>query len=223
MTPLARQLGLLALVVVASSGCSRDDPPPAELADGAAARPPPVLLEDIDGPIVMSRARVLPRASLKTGTPISRCVSRAADPAAVVVERVGVAGSSVTFSDSRGRELRGCDASSLRKDRATIWCGHAFARLRGGRLRDPRLSLTCRDADGEPLGFVWVQPDASASYVVVRHARYGEAHPVVAELPVRVTTKEVDADTASAALAVSEHRRDGSLIRSYELEARVSG
>lgn len=196
---------------------------PSELADGTPARPPPVALEGADGPTVVSRARVLRRGSLSAGSQIGRCISSAADPGRVVVERVGVSGVTVTFSGSRGRELRACDASGVRKESGTLWCGHAFARLRDGRLRDPRLSLTCLDTDREPLGFVWIQPSPAAAYVVVARPGYSEAHPVVAGLPVRVTTEDVDLDRASATLAVSEHARDGRRVRAYELEARVSG
>jgi hypothetical protein len=223
VTRLACSVGCLALAVVAVAGCSWYEPSvPSELADGTPARSPPVALEGVDGPIVASRARVLKPGSLKPDSQIGRCVLPAADPDTVVVERVGVSGANVTFSASRGRELRGCDASEAREGGGT-WCGHAFARLRNGRLRDPRLSLTCRDADGDPLGFVWIQPTPEAGYVVVARPGYSEAHTVVAGLPVRVTGEDVDLDRASAALAVSEHARDGRRVRSYELEARVSG
>jgi hypothetical protein len=182
-----------------------------------------VTLEGVDGPAVVRRARVLRRSSLSPASQIGRCVSAAADPGNVVVERVGVSGATVTFSDSLNRELRGCDASRARREGGTIWCGRAFARLRAGRLDDPRLSLTCRDAEGNPLGFAWIQPDPGATYVVVARSGYDEVHRVVTGLPVRVTTADVDQADATARLEVGEHGRDGRRLRSYEVEARVSG
>jgi hypothetical protein len=170
----------------------------------------------------MSRARIPRRGLPRPSSQIGRCVFAAADPGRVVVERVGVSGASVSFSDSRNRELRGCDAIRVREAGSPIWCGHAFARLRAGRLRDPRLSLTCRDG-GHPLGFLWIQPGSGAAYVVVARPGYHEVHPVVAGLPVRVTTDDVDVATASATIIGSEHARDGRRLRSYELEAHVSG
>jgi hypothetical protein len=145
-----------------------------------------------------------------------------ADPGRFV-ERVGVSGASVTVADSRSRELRGCDASRVRQAGGASWCGHAFARLRAGRLRDPRLSLTCRDAHGDPLGFAWIEPGPRAAYVAVARPGYHEVHLVLAGLPVRVTTDDVDSAAASATFVISEHGADGRRLRSYELEARVAG
>jgi hypothetical protein len=224
VTRLACRTGSLALVVAAAAGCSGEDcPVPSTLVDGTPARPSPVTLEDVDGATVVSRVRVLRRRSPGPGSQIERCLSPSADPGHVVVHRVGVSGASVTFSNSVHRELRGCDATRVRQANGTIWCGHAFARLRAGRLRDPRLSLTCRDAHGDPLGFVWIQPGAGAAYVVVARRGYHEVYPVAAGLPVRITTHDVDPDDASATLVAAEHAGDGRRLRSYELEARVSG
>jgi hypothetical protein len=221
---LPRGTGSLALVVAAAAGCAGDDRPvPTMLVDGTPAGPPRVTLEGVDGPTVVSRARVSSRGAATPGSPIGRCVFAAANPGRVVLERIGVSGASVTFSASRSRELRGCDASRVGRTRGAIWCGHAFARLRAGRLRDPRLSLTCRDAQGHPLGFLWVQPGPGTAYVVVARHGYHEVHPVVGGLPVRVTTDDVDVAAASAAIVAGEHARDGRRLRSYELEARVSG
>jgi hypothetical protein len=225
VTRLARRTGSLALVVAAAAGCSGEDPTvPSVLVDGTPARPPPVTLEGVDDATVASRVRVLRRSSLNPGSQIGRCVSAAADPGNVVVERVGVSGASVTFSDSLHRELRACDASRVGgASGSSIWCGHAFARLRAGRLRDPRLSLTCLDDHGDSVGFAWIQPGPGAAYVVVARSGYHEVHRVVAGLPVRVTTDDVDLSDASASLVAGEHARDGRRLRSYELEARVSG
>jgi hypothetical protein len=224
VTRLATRTGPLVFVVVAAAvACSGEDRSgPSVLVDGTRARPPPVALGGVDGPAVLSRARVLRQGSLSPTSPVGRCISAAADPGSVV-EHVGVRGASITFSDSGGGELRGCDATRVREAGGTSWCGHAFARLRARRLRDPRLSLTCREADGDPVGFVWIQPSPGSAYVVVTRAGYHEVYPVVGGLPVRVTTDDVDLAAASATLLAGEHARDGRRLRSYELEARVSG
>jgi hypothetical protein len=214
----------VALVVAATAGCSGDAPPvPSTLVDGSTARAPPVTLEGVDGPSIATRARVVSHDSVLRNSPAARCAGSAVAPGAVVVERIGVSGASVTLLTSNGRELRGCDASTVRATTGSAWCGHAFARLQAGQLRDPRLSLTCSDAGGEPIGFAWIQPGADASYVVIARTGYDEVYPVSGDAPVRVTTHDVDLADSGAAFAVSEHARDGRRLRTYELEARVSG
>jgi hypothetical protein len=222
VTRLASRTGPLALVAATAVACSGEDrSAPSVLVDGTRARPPPIALEGVDGPAVVSRARVLRRGALRAGSPTARCV--AATHPGIVIERVGVSGASVTFSDSRGRELRACDATRVREAGGTSWCGHAFARLRAGILRDPRLSVTCRTGRGDPVGFAWIHTDPHAAYVVIERAGYNEGYPVVAGLPVRVTTDDVHLASASATLLAGEHARDGRRLRTYELEARVSG
>ena len=189
------------------------------LVDGSAARPPPLTLEDVDGAAILTRARIVDGRAIDQGTAPARCGSSAG----AVVERVGVRGRSVTFRGAEPGELLACDAVGRSATGRASWCGHAYARLRAGVLRDPRLSITCRDAEGEPVGFAWVQPHRSAAYVLVAGRGYHEAYRVAGDLPVRVTTSDVDLETASAAFSVSEHARDGRRLRSYELEARVSG
>jgi hypothetical protein len=150
---------------------------------------------------------------------MAHCVGQ---PDGVVVERVGASGQSVTYVDPERREARGCDA------RAPItgtspWCGRAYARLRARRLADPRLSLTCRSRGDEPLAFAWVQPAAGSSYVVVAQPGYSEVYRVAGRVPVRITTANVDLGDASAVFAISEHAPDGRVLRTYDLEAHVSG
>src|SRR5262249_13832768 len=79
------------------------------------------------------------------------------------------------------------------------------------------------DAGEEPMAFAWVEPGREARYVVVRQHGYSEAYPVVADLPVRVVTSDVDLDRASATFAVSEHKARGRLLRRYRLRATVAG
>jgi hypothetical protein len=134
------------------------------------------------------------------------------------VERVDVHGESVTFLGADGTTVYGCDSSPAS---STAWCGHAFAVLDGGRLRDPRLSIGCRD--GGAIAYAWIEPARSTAWVLIRHEGYREAYRVVDELPVRVATEDVDLMSSQARFGVSEHERDGDLKRAYELRAAVSG
>jgi hypothetical protein len=197
--------------------------PPTVLSDGSAARPPPVALEGVDGPSILTRVRALPRGSAVPGSQAARCIDSAATSATRFVERIGVSGASVTFLGAGRHAVYGCDVSTAGLVHGSSWCGHAFGRLDDGRLRDPRLSLTCRSGNDEPLGFAWIQPDSAASYLVVDRGGYSEVYPVSPRVPVRVVTDRVDQGMASATFAVSEHTRDGRRLTTYEFDARVSG
>ena len=208
----------LLLVAAAMIGCSDDTRQvPGTLVDGSSARRPPVELEGVDR-AVLTRARIVDESAVDRESILTGCGSASG----VVVERVGARGRSVTFRGTEPGDLLACDAvAASATERA--WCGHAYARLRSGILRDPRLSVTCRDGDDEPVGFAWVQPRPAAAYVVVAGDGYDEVYRVDGGMPVRVTTGNVDLVTASAGFSVSEHAQDGRRLRSYELEARVSG
>ena len=97
------------------------------------------------------------------------------------------------------------------------------AALSGARVRDPRLTITCRDADDRHVGFAWVQPSDAAAYVVVQQPGHAEVYAASGTTPVRVTTTDVDLASSHATFAISEHTRDGSRLRSYDLEAQVAG
>lgn len=207
-------LGVLALPL----GCARDAPrTPAVLIDGSSARPPPVVLERVDVPQVLTRMRVAADRSLVPGL----CAS--SKPPLRVVERTGVTGASATFLDRGGRGVHACDATELDGSRIKRWCAHALGRLAGGRLRDPRLNITCREGDGKPVAFAWTQPDRAAAYLAVEQEGYAEVYAASGTTPIRVTTSRMDLATSRATFAISEHARDGTLLRSYDLEARVSG
>jgi hypothetical protein len=212
-------------MLVAATACAGGAPtPPTVLSDGSAARPPPIALEGVEGPSILTRARVRPRDRVETGSQTARCLDAArASATAVVVERVGVSGTSVTVFGPRNHTVYGCDASGISAMADTPWCGHAFGRLDAGRLSDPRLSLTCRSGNDDPLGFAWIQPDAAASYLVVRRQGYSEVYPVGGRAPVRIITDDVDQDSVSATFSVGEHAPDGRRLSAYEVEARVSG
>jgi len=210
---------MLALV----GGCRAETPsPPSTLIDGSLARPPPVVLEGVQDPSVATVVRAMRPDDAAPGSTAASCIAAAGEAGeGAVVERVGVNGRSITFLGPGGRAAHGCDAST--GDRPNAWCGHAFAKLESGRLRDPRLTLTCRAVHDGPVGFVWIQPSARTTYVVVRQSDYAEVYAVAGDVPVRVTTADADLMTSRAAFSISEHAEDGRRLRSYELEAQVAG
>jgi hypothetical protein len=222
----ARAVSVLALVLLAVAGCTGDaPPPPTRLSDGSPARPPPVTLSGVDGPRIATRARVVPPGEAKRHAATAACIGSRGAVADVAVERIDADGLTVTFRDPEGESLYGCDSDdrSGGGTNGERWCAHAFGLLAAGRLRDPRLSLGCRDTDGRPVGFAWVQPSADTAYVVVSRDGYSAVYPVAGGLPVRVGTENVDIESSSATFDVAEHARDGRRLRVYELEAAVSG
>jgi hypothetical protein len=66
-------------------------------------------------------------------------------------------------------------------------------------------------------------PAHRTRYLVVAQHGYAEAYEVLAGLPVRVTSQEVDVQDSSATFRVSEHDRDGQLLRRYLVETAVAG
>lgn len=148
------------------------------------------------------------------------CVRRADGPQGLVVERIDVRGASVTYVGRGGRAAHACETSTSEPE--ARWCSRALGKLEGGRLRDPRLSLTCAAGD-ESIAFAWIEPDRAAAYVTVAHSGYHEVYPVAGDVPVRVSGDDVDLAASTAAFSVSEHSRGGRRLRGYTLEAAVSG
>lgn len=192
------------------SGCTGDDSrTPARLADGTTARTATIAFEGVDAPVVMTTQAAT--------APGEGCDSRDAGDHATAVRRVDTLGTSITVLSSDGRRVWACDSTS-----SNAACGRAFGRVDSGVAFDPRLSLTCRDAEGGPLGFMWVQPSIDAGYVVVRRRGYAEAYPVRGTAPIRVTADNVDPATSSASVDVSEHGPGGARLRQATEEAHVS-
>jgi hypothetical protein len=212
---LSARLGTLSLAVTASIaatalGCRDEHALPTRLADGTTARTVAIAFEGLTVPVFETRLRR------------SHAVRDDCGPSGVrmsVVERVGVVGSSLTALSPAGT-LHGCDGTQVGTG---TWCGHAFGRLHDGRLLDPRLSLTCRDADDQPIGFGWIVPGRGTAYVVVHHGSYAEMYRVEDRVPVRVTTREVSIEGAEAHFDLTEHARDGRLLATREVRAQVSG
>lgn len=218
-----RSSGCAGLILALVGGCRAGTPSaPSKLVDGSPARPSSVILEDVDGPTVATVVRVTPADRVASRSFAGACIAASGEAAGAVVERVGVSGRSVTFLGPGRRTAHACDASTMDVDE-NGWCGHAFAQVDSGRPRDPRLSLTCRASNGDPVGFAWIRSSAGTTYIVVQGSGYAEVYVVAADAPVRVTTEEVDVGSSRAAFSVSEHAKTGRLLRSYELEARVAG
>jgi hypothetical protein len=180
-----------------------------------------VPLEDVDSPTVATLVRVT-SADTASETAAS-CIAATGHAAGAVVERIGVSGRSITFLGPGKRTAHACDSAASRRSHGQQWCGHAFDRVDLARLHDPRLSLTCRAADGNPVGFAWIEPLRDTTYVVVQQAGYAEVYAVAGDIPVRVTTAETEVESSRAAFSISEHAADGRRLRSYELDAQVAG
>lgn len=229
--PGARALSALAAALTAAlattaSACSGGSDVPPTLVDGSPATVSDVRFESVDGPVLRTEER-------RTSLAIARAMPRTAAclgsgwnsrPAPPVVHRVGVSGESVTFAGDSGRTVQACDGSGSPRTSPT-WCGHAFGRLVGGRLRDPRLDLGgCHTSDGDPVAFAWIDPGPGARYVIVERRGYSEAYATGAGLPVRVAVTEgIEPARTLATFGVTEHTASGRLLRRRELEAVVSG
>ena len=198
---------------------------PKTLMDGSGISMPSVDLEGVSGDPVLTQVVVLDAREVGRGSRAADCLrERGSDPrpAARIVERVGVSSESATLRDPSG--LHACDNSPGPREADRRWCGGSYGRLYGGRLRDPRLDIGCRTADGGPMGFVWVEPRPDARFVVVAQPGYVEVYEVAGGLPVRIaTTSDVDVERSRASFRVSEHDERGRLLRRYVLDAYVAG
>jgi len=217
---------LLAATIALSSCDGNGEPAPKKLMDGSPVREVPVELEGVDVPTASTKVLSRTRTD-EPGTASSSCLhgrSRGMDATGPSIERVAVSSESVTVRESSGRGVFGCDNSLGPREEGRRWCGSAHGMLYSGHLRDPRLSIGCQTQDETPMGFVWVEPGPSATYVVVEQPGYAEVYAVAGELPVRVaTTTGVEIEGSRASFDLREHAGDGRLLRAYRLEAAVAG
>lgn len=229
-TAWCRFVVAVAVIVVGLTmmvGCAANDSgAPTTLMSGARA---PELSVDLDGvasPAVLTSVATSGIGEIAVGSAIEACVNRAIGDrlSGPIVSRVGVSGESVTFRNGSGRGLYGCDNSDGPREEGRRACGVAFGQLSKGRLRDPRLNVgACATRAGEPLGFAWVEPIGGARYVTVEQDGYAEVYETAGGLPIRVTTSDVDIERSSAAFRVTQHTREGALIRRYRFKASVAG
>jgi hypothetical protein len=217
---------LLATIALSAAGCGGDQASIERLVDGSSQRPRPAALNGLDGKIVVTRVeqrsagelRGDARACLRSFAPGLRVATDA-----VVVERVGATGASLTFRDARERRILGCDRTGVRAENKAAWCGHSAGETFAGRLRDPRLDIGCRDVDGRSVGFAWIEPVARARWLAVDEGSYTEVYEVLAALPVRVTTSRVRTADSSAKIGLAEYDAAGRELTTFELVAHVAG
>ena len=144
---------------------------------------------------------------------------------ALVVERIGVDGESLTFENRDHTGVYACDGGSdASGERPPPWCATVFGELVHGRLLDPRLDVLCRDRRRRPLAYAFVDPVSGARWVGVRQDGYVELFEVLADLPVRIaSTRGVDAEAARASFEVTQYDASGHELVAGTLEAAVAG
>ena len=217
-------MGLDRLIVVALAlavllvGCESHPSRPQQLLYGEAAQELPAVAGS-----VVAIGRVLDAATL--GRRFTSCRPEGAVDGAVIVERIGVVGESVTFADEAGKTLYSCDGGTdPTREHRPPWCGGSSGRLVHGRLLDPRLDILCRDHEGRPLAYAWVEPVASAHWIGVDQGHYIEVYEVLAGLPVRVaTSRGIELGRSRATFAVTQYDAAGKALVKGPLEAEVAG
>jgi hypothetical protein len=167
--------------------------------------------------------RVLDAATL--GRRFTSCSPGGAVDGAVIVERIGVFGESLTFADDAGKTLYSCDGGTDPSgERRPPWCGGSSGRLLHGRLLDPRLDILCRDHEGRPLAYAWVVPVPGAHWIGVDQGSYTEVYEVLAGLPVRVATlRGIQLGRSRATFAVTQFDATGKALVKGPLETAVAG
>lgn len=215
---------LLVVCALVAPACHDETRPPARLVDGRLAPVLPVTLDGVAGPIVGTSTRVIDGHRLARDRAVAPCdgsigTRHRRSPALL---RVGTTGQSLTLRVSDGRALLACDGVRGGTG-SSRWCGRAYGRLRRGRLPDPRLDLTCTGGADTPIAFAWIEPMRRARYVTVAQHGYTEAYEILAGLPVRVTSQDVDLARSGATFRVSEHDGRGRLLRRYSVQTTVAG
>jgi hypothetical protein len=142
-----------------------------------------------------------------------------------VVERIGVFGESLTFTDRRHRTVYACDGGfDPAGERRPPWCSGSAGRLFEGRLLDPRLDVGCRDRKGRALAYAWVEPVAGSHWIGVDQGSYMELYEVLGRVPVRIaSTRSIDLGRSRATFGVTQYDVEGHELVKGELEAAVAG
>ena len=210
----------LLLAVVLLAGCDSGGHRPERLLYGQAAQE----FSQVPGSVI-ALGRVLDGTTLGGRFTSCRPSEAGIQNEAVVVERIGVLGESLTFADADRKTLYGCDGGTdAAGERTPPWCGNPAGRLVGGKLLDPRLDVLCRDPKGRPLAYAWVEPAAGARWIGVDQATYTEIYEVLAGLPVRIASaRGVQPSRARATFEVTQYGRDGKELIKGKLEAQVAG
>ena len=210
----------LLLAVVLLAGCDSGGDRPERLLYGQAAQE----FSPVPGSVIAS-GRVLDGTTLGGRFASCRPPGAGVRNDAVVVERVGVFGESLTFADADHKTLYGCDGGTdAAGERKPPWCGNPAGLLVKAKLLDPRLDVLCRDTKGRPLAYAWVEPAAGARWVGVDQGTYTEVYEVLAGLPVRIASaRGVQPSRARATFDVTQYDTDGKELIKGKLEAQVAG
>jgi hypothetical protein len=215
------------LLALAQPACSGSEGSPKHLVDGTSAETLSIALNGVAGRQIATKVTHVAPRDVVVDSIVARCLDADGEytPLGPVVSRVGVEGASVTFRAASGRILVACDGGTPGTTASRPWCGRGVGRVHRKRLLDPRLDLVgCVTAGGDPVAFAWIEPSRRARYVTVHRRGFVEAYPVSGHLPVRVaTTADIDLESSSATFEISEHDRNGHMLRAYTLEARVAG
>jgi hypothetical protein len=211
-------LAALLLAVVLLTGCDSGSHRPERLLYGQAAQE----FSPVPGSVIAS-GRVLDGTTL--GGRFTSCRPAGVRNDAVVVERVGVFGESLTFAGADHKTLYGCDGGTdAAGERKPPWCGNPAGLLVKGKLLDPRLDVLCRDPKGRPLAYAWVEPAAGVRWVGVDQDTYTEIYEVLAGLPVRIASaRGVQPSRARATFDVTQYDGHGKELVKGKLEAQVAG
>ena len=213
-------LAVLLLAVVLLAGCDNSGDRPDRLLYGQAAQE----FRPIPGSVI-ALGRVLDGTTL--GGRFTSCRPAEAEIRndALVVERIGVLGESLTFADADHKTVYACDGGTdAAGERKPPWCGNAAGRLVSGKLLDPRLDVLCRDPKGRPLAYAWVEPAAGVRWIGVDQGTYTEVYETLAGLPVRiVSARGVQPSRARATFDVTQYDSHGKELFKGKLEAQVAG
>jgi hypothetical protein len=214
---MSRSVLLLAVALLV--GCDSSDRPTRLLYGQAAQEFRPVPSS------VIAQGRVLSGTTLGRRFTSCRPAGAGVRNDAVVVERTGVFGESLTFADDGHKTLYGCDGGTdAAGERKPPWCGNAAGLLSGGKLLDPRLDVLCHDSKGRPLAYAWVEPAAGVRWIGVDQGPYTEIYEVLAGLPVRiVSARGVEPGRARATFDVTQYDSHGNELVKGKLEAAVAG
>ena len=210
----------LAFAVVLLAGCDSGHGRPQRLLYGE----PAPELKAVPGSVI-AIGRVLDGTTL--GGRFTSCHPVGAEVGndAVVVERIGVFGESLTFADSAHKTVYSCDGGTdPAGERKLPWCGSSAGRLLRGKLLDPRLDILCRDRKGRALAYAWVEPAAGVRWIGVDQGTYTEIYEVLAGLPVRIaSTRGIQMGRARATFDVTQYDNHGKEVIEGRLEAQVAG
>ncbi len=210
----------LLLAVVLLAGCDSGGGRPERLLYGQAAQE----FRPVPGSVI-ANGRVLNGTTLGRRFTSCRPTGAGVRTDAVVVERIGVFGESLTFADSGHKILYACDGGTdPAGERQPPWCGSSAGLLYGGKLLDPRLDILCRDRKGRPLAYAWVEPAAGVRWIGVDQGTYTEIYEVLAGLPVRIASAHgIQPGRARATFDVTQYDSQGKELVKGKLEAQVAG